>query len=411
MGRSQEPASEMVRGTLDREQLRKLVSTLQRNIKVESALPASEGFQPLSVTPGGFATHIMKALTAENVAFSACLVEDTASYVLGKTCKDEGYNSVSSMDSLESSTIPPNTVSLRFLLCAPSDRDELSITRDVVIAVLRSVAYGITSDGDDDDADDDIPDHMIAGAYLRKMMVVAAPEYGPDAHAAIFTVAAFEDNPDILTVRFVARGSGFNIPDGLAGVHGEACDTVLLKSANMEGLLGLGTLVMNATRQVLGAPATSFVDAVPVHAEDALASSRKESGAGEDMLEDEDSVDGLGTSADQLRAEIKLWEAMQSTELPVVHYCRIESAEMTRNRNKQQTKGPSALEQLKDGCTAAGDSIANCWAKTCYGEVPTTEEETGMTAPSPADEEPRTPVPAVRVSSLIHEHGQVPLTI
>lgn len=69
------------------------------------------------------------------------------------------------------------------------------------------------------------------------------------------------------------------------------------------------------------------------------------------------------------------------------------------------------------GCTAAGDSIANCWAKTCYGQAPSaTDEEKGMTAPSPAasqveDEEPRTPAPVVRVNALIHEHGQVPLTI
>ena len=63
---------------------------------------------------------------------------------------------------------------------------------------------------------------------------------------------------------------GFNVPDGLAGVHGDACDTILLKSDNMNGLLSLGTLVMNATRHVLGVPATSFTDAIPVQAEDAL---------------------------------------------------------------------------------------------------------------------------------------------
>ena len=40
------------------------------------------------------------------------------------------------------------------------------------------MAYGSTPIGDDGDDEDDIPDHMIAGAYLRKMMVVQAPEYG-----------------------------------------------------------------------------------------------------------------------------------------------------------------------------------------------------------------------------------------
>lgn len=76
------------------------------------------------------------------------------------------------------------------------------------------------------------------------------------------------------------------------------------------------------------------------------------SSAGDDALsEDDDTDSGLeaSQSADQLRAEIKLWEAMQSTELPLVHYCRTESLETIKNKNSQLAKGPSALEQLKDG--------------------------------------------------------------
>ena len=73
-------------------------------------------------------------------------------------------------------------------------RELLNSTRDVVIRCIHTCIPG----------DPDVMDHMIAGAYMRTMMVVNSPEHGPRAQTALFSVASFEDQPQTLVFKFVA---------------------------------------------------------------------------------------------------------------------------------------------------------------------------------------------------------------
>ena len=51
------------------------------------------------------------------------------------------------------------------------DRETLGQCRDVFINCLRSTVPGGCSD-------DDVPDHLLAGAYVRQMTMVLSPELG-----------------------------------------------------------------------------------------------------------------------------------------------------------------------------------------------------------------------------------------
>jgi hypothetical protein len=91
---------------------------------------------------------------------------------------------------------------VRVAITSSCPRDDLGDIRDLVLQSIRAASRGgiakSTENGDSDDVDE-VPDHMLAGAYLRQMMVVEEPGSGDGTHTAIFTFASFDERPEVRT--------------------------------------------------------------------------------------------------------------------------------------------------------------------------------------------------------------------
>eukprot|EP00040_Diaphanoeca_grandis_P039746 m.260014 g.260014 ORF g.260014 m.260014 type:complete len:388 (+) comp39055_c0_seq1:428-1591(+) len=198
-------------GTLDRPQLSCIASLLQREIYLTSGLPITEtGFPTIQLSPANFLEDIIVESLAEELPISLFLVEDHAALVLEKDKRlchlsySESMSPDSGSDSDEDADSEKNHRISTFLLwinkksTSPGfTREMLNDTRDIIIRCIRN-ALPKTPETDD------ILDHMLAGAYIRQMMVVQSPDQGPNAQTAVFCVETFEDFPQTLVFKFLA---------------------------------------------------------------------------------------------------------------------------------------------------------------------------------------------------------------
>lgn len=101
---------------------------------------------------------------------------------------------------------------IRIVITSSCPRDDLGEVRDLVLQAVRGASHidGPEQDPSFDNVSlnshsplEDVPDHMLAGAYLRQMMVVEEPGSGDGTHTAIFTFASsFDQSPEVCVIVF-----------------------------------------------------------------------------------------------------------------------------------------------------------------------------------------------------------------
>lgn len=212
-------------GTLDRPQLSCIANLMQREIYLTSGLPITEtGFPTIKLAPGTFCDHILDESDKEEIPSTLYLIDDHANLVLQKDTRlchatlSESMSPDSGSDTDEDNDkndadVEHRTTTFLFWINKKSNspeytREMLNDTRDVIIRCIRKSLP-------QNEETDEILDHMLAGAYIRQMMVVNTPEQGPNAQTAIFCVETFEDFPQTLVFKFLAGSS--STPEGLIG--------------------------------------------------------------------------------------------------------------------------------------------------------------------------------------------------
>jgi len=184
-------------GVLSQQEKKHLHAELKASIRVTSVLPDDgDGNLPaIDIQPANFVLEVAAALKSQGLGNTAFLIDSTATWLCGGRLAETRPSN----EALLAADDDARDLSVLFLLQKPQGRDALRSCRDVVLSCLRKM---ITEPEARDP--DRVPDHLLAGAYVRKMMVVTANEHGPGAMCAHFSVASFEENPARITLSIVA---------------------------------------------------------------------------------------------------------------------------------------------------------------------------------------------------------------
>lgn len=348
-------------GTLDRPQLACTAGLLQRPIYVASALPDTEkGFPTIKINPAKFCEQILTECQAEELPTSMFLVEDHAGLVLEKDSRlcqaklsesmspDSGTDSDGS-DTEETVKNKPDYRSTTFLFWIETTvrnpehtREILNDTRDVIIRCLRNNMPKTPET-------DDVLDHMLAGAYLRQMMVVNCPEQGANAQTAIFCVASFEDSPQTLVFKFLAGSSqGYNAPAGPLNFPKYCQAMIALEKAHLQWL------GQDIALKIAKPPSITNLE----NSNDNDASAKYD----DDQQDDVKELDG------SLSDEIKVWEQSSSIDIPTVHYKSVSMTTMS-----MEYAGVVQVVQVKQKapyCDELWASVSKCFIHTCLCKKP-----------------------------------------
>jgi hypothetical protein len=324
-------------GTLDRPQLRCLASLLQRSIYVASALPNTEtDFPVIKIAPSNFISQMMVENVNEELNASMYIAEEHAAMVVDKDPRllsQEGLSESMKEDQVdadnsvaEDGNDEDRMTTVVFWLRNKTQNTEhtrelLNSTRDVVIRCIRACIPG----------DPDVMDHMIAGAYMRTMMVVNSPEHGPRAQTALFSVASFEDQPQTLVFKFVAGADA--IEPATEPTDMPNCSPAMI-SLNAADVTWLGSdVALNVAR----APATSS-----------------------------------DSNAEGLKSEIESWEQASSVAVPSVYFRTVSETSQT-----DLYAGPTTVVTVGEKKTPYCDQLWNdvsSWATDscfcCYRAEP-----------------------------------------
>jgi len=223
-------------GWLAQAEIARLGVVLNTPVIIQSSLPAVEtGFPKFPLYPSHFYADVVDRVEAHGLSTTSWLIGTRASAVLDHTETEADEYTPSPRATPDSDEAEADRLvdteptagttefdsprgalqirqsRIRVVITSPCPRDDLGMIRDAVLMAIRGAVAAAAPPAEAAGLGaDEVPDHMLAGAYLRQMMVVEEPGSGSGTCTAIFTFASFDDRPEVFTLEFQASLRGID---------------------------------------------------------------------------------------------------------------------------------------------------------------------------------------------------------